>query len=139
MRQSVEYFNIRKNTNRSILVSLKAQNLAFYTQLRIVDSTKIKELLDYCLGILEEGEFGWFRIYEVYFYNCTYSGRYEEALEVYNKVIQSPSFSLLDGSHHDNWLLLGGYLHLLAKIGALDTTKVESVVGAFRYGKFLMK
>ncbi|MBK8425408.1 MAG: hypothetical protein IPL27_05215 [Lewinellaceae bacterium] len=134
--QALSILEPRKNTNRGTLISLKIQKIAFYTQLRLVDSTKVKELLDYCLNILEDGEFGWFRIYEVYFYNCTYSGRYEEALEVYGKVTQSSSFALMDGSHHDNWLLLGGYLHLLAKLGALDTTKVESVVGAFRYGKF---
>jgi len=134
--QALSILEPRKNTNRGTLISLKIQKLAFYTQLRMVDSATIKELLDYCLNILEEGEFGWFRIYEVYFYNCTYSGRYEEALEVCGKVIQSPSFALMDGSYHDNWLLLGGYLHLLAKLGALDTAKVEATVGDFRYGKF---
>ena len=126
----------RKNTNRGALVSITIQKMACYTQLRIADSITVREMLEYCLSLLEEGSFNWVRVHEVYFYHCTYSSNYEEALEVFRKVIQSPSFSLLDGSHHDNWLLLGGYLHLLAKLGALDTTKVESVVGAFRYGKF---
>ncbi len=126
----------RKNTNRGTLVSLIIQKMACYTQLRITDSITVKEMLENCLNLLEEGSFNWVRVHEVYFYHCTYSGNYEEALEVYGKVTQSPSFSLLDGSHHDNWLLLGGYLHLLAKLGALDPAKVEATVGAFRYGKF---
>ncbi|MCC6282574.1 MAG: hypothetical protein IT262_18365, partial [Saprospiraceae bacterium] len=37
---------------------------------------------------------------------------------------------------HDNWLLLGGYLHLLANLGVLASNKVEEVVGPFRYSKF---
>jgi len=137
--QALNTLGPRKNTNRSTIVGFTLQKMAFYTQLRVTDTIKVKELLDFCLSVLEEGDFTWFRAYEVYFYHCTYSKQYDEALVVYKKVTQSPSFSLLDGSHHDNWLLLGGYLHLLAKLGALDPSKVEDVVGAFRYGKFFNK
>ncbi len=126
----------RKNTNRDSLVTLTLQKMACYTQLRIGDVADMKGLFDFCLNLIEEGRFNWFRVHEVYFYHCTYSGNYEEALEVYRKISRSPSFALLDGSHHDNWLLLGGYLHLLAKLGALDILEVEKVVGPFRYGRF---
>lgn len=134
--EALKVLEPRKNTNRGTLVSLTMQKMACYTQLRIEDRITVREMLEYCLGMLEEGSFNWVRVHEVYFYHCTYSGHYEEALEVYGKISQSPSFSLLDGSHHDNWLLLGGYLHLLAKLGVLDPLKVESVVGPFRYGRF---
>jgi hypothetical protein len=112
------------------------QKMACYTQLRITDTAAMKQTLEYCLSVLEEGYFNWFRVYEVYFYYCMYSAKYEEALQVYNKITQSPSFALLDGSHHDNWLLLGGYLHLLAKLGILNSIEVENIVGTFRFGKF---
>ena len=112
------------------------QKMACYNQLRLTDGTAVKEMLDYCLEILEEGHFNWFRIHEVYFYYCTYSGNYEEALQVYKKITKSPSFELLDGSYHDNWLLLGGYLHLLAKLKMLEPAKVEEAVGVFKFGKF---
>ncbi len=134
--EALKILEPRKNTNRGTLVSLTMQKMACYTQLRITDSITVREMLEYCLSMLEEGSFNWVRVHEVYFYHCTYSGRHEEALEVYGKISQSPSFSLIDGSHHDNWLLLGGYLHLLAKLGALDPAKVEDVVGPFRYGRF---
>lgn len=126
----------RKNTNRGTLVNFTMQKMAFYNQLRITDKEEVKKLLDYCLNFLEEGEFNWFRAHEVYFYHCTYSAQYEKALEIYEKITKVPSFGLLDGSHHDNWLLLGGYLHLLAKLGALDYSKVENIVGSFRYSRF---
>jgi hypothetical protein len=51
--QALSILEPRKNTNRGTLISLKIQKMAFYTQLRIVDSTRVKELLDYCLNILE--------------------------------------------------------------------------------------
>lgn len=126
----------RKNSNRGALVSFSLQKMAFYTQMKVPDGTIVKELLDYCLSIEEEGGFNWFRIHEIYFYHCVYSKKYDKALEVYNKIMNVASFELLDGSYHDNWLLLGGYLHLLAKLGALDSNKVEEVVGDFRFGKF---
>ena len=126
----------RKNTNRSTLVNFTMQKMAFYNQLKIVKVSEFKKLIDYCLSLLEEGEYNWFRSNEVYFYHCMYSGQYEQALDVYSKITSSSTFNLLDGSHHDNWLLLGGYLHLLAKLGVLDTAKVESIVGTFKFGKF---
>jgi len=133
--EAIAILEPRKNTNRAALVSLTTQIMACYTQLRITDSIRVRDMMEYCLDILDEGSFGWFRFYEVYFYHCTYSGNYEEALEVYGKVTQSSSFDLMDGSYHDNWLLLGGYLHLIAQLGALDPAKVEQIVGPFRYGK----
>lgn len=133
--EALRILETRKNTNRDTLVFLTMQKMACYTQMQVKDNTTVRNLLLYCLDIVEEGRFNWFRVHEVYFYHCTYSGNYEEALEVYGKVTQSPSFDLMDGSYHDNWLLLGGYLHLIAQLGALDPAKVEQIVGPFRYGK----
>ncbi|HOY04758.1 MAG TPA: hypothetical protein PLO67_05105 [Saprospiraceae bacterium] len=126
----------RKNTNRSTLVGITLQKIAFYIQLRSSNSTEIKDLFRYALSILEEGDFNWFRAHEIYFYSCIYSRNYNEALDIFEKIVQSSSFQLLEGSHHDNWLLLGGYLHLLAKLGVLNAAKVESIVGTFKFGKF---
>lgn len=134
--QALNVLTPRKNTNRSTLVGFTLQKMAFFTQLRIADAAVVKGLLDYCLDILEEGQFSWFRAYEVYFYNCTYTGNFEDALKIYAQITQSPSYAMLDGSYRDNWQLLGGYLHLLAILGALDPKKVEEVVGTFRFGKF---
>lgn len=133
--KAIKILEPRKNTNRGALVSLTMQKMACYTQLRIADSISVRDMLEYCLDLLEEGNFNWFRTYEVYFYHCIYSGNYDEGLEIYGKVTQSRSFALLEGSYHDNWLLLGGYLHLLAQLGTLDPAKVEEIVGPFRYGK----
>ncbi len=133
--QALNVLEPRKNANRDSLVIITMQKVACYTQMRVNDNTTARNLLHYCLNIVEEGRFNWFRVYEVYFYNCIYSSNYVEALEVYKIVIKSPNFYLLEGSYHDNWLLLGGYLHLLAQLGAIDPTKVEEIVGPFRYGK----
>jgi hypothetical protein len=35
----------------------------------------------------------------------------------------------------ENWLLIGGYLHLISKFGLLDASEVEQVVGKFKYSK----
>lgn len=134
--EALEILTPRKNTNRSTIVNFLLQKMGFYTQMRIDDSLLLKSLLDSCLEVLEEGQFSWFRAYEVYFYHCMYVGNYYQALEIYHKITHSLSFNLLDGSYHDNWLLLGGYLHLVAKLGRLDPVKVEAIVGTFRFGKF---
>ena len=134
--EALEILKPRKNTNRSTLLNFAAQKLAFYNQLRIINEGEVNTLIDYCYSFVVEGDFNWFRLNELYFYHCIYSLRYKEALATYQKVTLVPNFNLLDGSHHDNWLLLGGYLHLLARLGVLKTEEVESIVGTFRFGKF---
>lgn len=133
---ALEILGPRKNTNRSALVNFTMQKMAFYNQLRMNNVDEFENLFNYCLNNLEDQDFNWFKVHEVYFYHCTYSKKYMNALNVYQKVTKSTNFGLLDGSHHDNWLLLGGYLHLLSKLGALKPEEVEPVVGTFRFGKF---
>ncbi|MBL7782051.1 MAG: hypothetical protein JNM22_12590 [Saprospiraceae bacterium] len=134
--EALQVLEPRKNTNRSTLVNFTMQKIAFYNQLRKKNVDEVSQLVNYCFSLVEEGDFNWFRANELYFYHCMYCKQYDEALKIYEKVTKLQSFNLLDGSHHDNWLLLGGYLHLLAKLGALDQSKVDSVIGVFRFGKF---
>ncbi len=134
--EALDILSLRKNTNRATLVNFTLQKMGFYNQLKITEISEMKKMLDYCFSVVEEGDFNWFRANELHFYHCMYSKQYHEALNIYGKISKMQNFSLLDGSHHDNWLLLGGYLHLLAKLGLLKTEVVESIVGTFRFGKF---
>lgn len=124
------------NSNRGVLFGMAIQKLACITQLRILTDGAGDETAQYCLSLSEPGEFNWFRTQEIYFYYCAYAGRYQDALNIYALVKESPKLSALEGSFRDYWQLLGGYLHLLAAFKKLDAIKVEEVVGPFRYTKF---
>jgi len=126
----------RGNSNRGSLFTIAIQKLACLTQLRILTDGAGDEIAQYCLSILEPGDFNWFRALEIYFYYCAYAGRYQDALNIYVQAKESPRLSILEGSFRDYWQLLGGYLHLLAAFKKLDAIKVGEVVGPFRYTKF---
>jgi len=127
----------RKNTNRSMLQSVALQKLACLTQLRIFVDNTGEKIVEYCLSLGAEGEMGWFRTMEAYFYYLSYKRNYNEVLCTFEKATKHHRFSQLEGSFKDNWLLLGGYLHLLAALDKLDAQEVERIVGSYRYGRLV--
>ncbi len=127
----------RKNTNRSMLQSIALQKLACLNQLRIFDNNIGAATAEYCLSLGVEGELAWFRTLEGYFYYLSYQQKYQEAFLIFEKAINNSRFLQLEGIFKDNWLLLGGYLHLLAALGKLDPIHVELIVGPYRYGKLV--
>ncbi len=125
----------RKNANRESLVALSGQKIACLTQLRIFEKNEGGVAAAYCLSLSEEGSFNWFRVHELHLHYCLFARRYDEALELYEKASQHPKFESLGGAVRDTWQVYGGYLHLLAALGKLESAKVEKIVGSFRYAK----
>lgn len=127
----------RKNTNRTMLQSIAMQKLACITQLRIFENEAGEKAAEYCLSLATDIDLNWFRTLELYFYYRIYQNNYLEALHIFEKATKHSRFSQMEGSFNDNWLLLGGYLHLLAALGKLNPEQVESVVGPYRYGRLI--
>lgn len=132
--ESIALLKKRPSTKKATLVITSFQKIACLIQLRIFDG-QAEETVKYCLSLEEEGSFNWFRTYELHLHYCLFARRYEEALGLFEKASQHPKFESLSGAVRDNWHLYGGYLHLLAALGKLDTLKVEAAAGTFRYGK----
>jgi len=127
----------RKNTNRTMLQSIAMQKLACLTQLRIFEGQAGEKTAEYSLSLATDIDLNWFRTLEGYFYYRTYQRNYLEALHIFEKATKHPRFAQLEGNFKDNWLLLGGYLHLLATLGQLEPKQVEQAVGPYRYGRLL--
>lgn len=132
--QALEIIQKRKSSYNGALISFAIQKLACLTQLRVFDDED--EIGKFCLSLVEEGGFNWFRVMELQFYNRIYAKKYAASLNVFTTAVQHPRHALLSGSVRDVWTLCGGYLHLLAKLGQIDSKKVESIVGFFRPVKF---
>ena len=127
----------RKNTNRTMLQSIYLQKLACLTQLRIFEGNEGEKIVEHCSSLGLYGDIGWIKVSEVYFYYLTYRRKYFEALDILKKTIIHPRFLHIDDGSMDNWLLMGGYLHLLAALGKLNPKEVENIAGPFRYGRLL--
>ncbi len=127
----------RKNTNRTMLQAIALQKLACLTQLRIFDNNDGEKVAEYCFSLLIDGDIDWIGTAQIYFYYLTYKRKYTEALCIFDKAIEHPCFLQIAEISKDNWLLIGGYLHLLAALGQLNPKEVESTAGPFRYGRLL--
>ena len=135
--KALPLLEIRKTTNRSMLQAIVMQKLACLTQLRIFEEEAGENVADYSLSLSTDPDLNWFRTLESYFYYRTYQRNYIKALHIFEKATKHARFAQLEGSFKDNWLLLGGYLHLLAALGRLDSKQVESIVGPYRYGRLV--
>ncbi len=128
--EALELLQAKKISNRGSLLSFGLQKLACLTQLRVTNGAA-QETVDFCLSLVIDGEYNWFRAMETQFYYFLYARRYEEALQTFGKVIQHNRFNILSGSTRDMWTLHGGYLHLLAVLGKLEQQQVEAIAGYF--------
>ncbi|TNE48308.1 MAG: hypothetical protein EP344_18740 [Bacteroidetes bacterium] len=127
--EALQIIQNRKISNRGALASIAIQKLACMTQLRLFEPDDAT--VNYCLSLVEEGGFNWFRVQETIFYYNLYARNYEKALKVFEQVIQHPRYEILSGSTRDMWTLHGGYLHLLAALGKLDAKVVETIAGYY--------
>ncbi|MBP6812435.1 MAG: hypothetical protein KA138_12990 [Saprospiraceae bacterium] len=121
--------NDSPNINRGSLTTFASQKLACLTQLRIFDEGH--KTSEFCLSLTDEGTYNWFRILETQFYYFTYLQQYQEALAIFEKATTHERYGQLSGSNRDIWVMLGGYLNLLAMLGKLNPAEVEHVAGYF--------
>ncbi len=135
--QGLKILESRKNSNKGALLSLAINKLTFLLQLRRFEGNEGDEIVEYCLKQVDEGEFNWFRVYEMFFHYCLYAKRYKNALETYEKVVGHPRFKNMNTVMKDNWNLYGGYLQLLKALKQLDPESVDSVVEPYKPTKFI--
>ena len=127
--EAISVLRNRANVSRGALVSFAIQKLACLIQLRVFDEGG--QAVEYCLGLVDEGDFTWFRVQEMQFYYYMYLRQYPEALTIFEKATSNPRYNLLSGSTRDIWGMLGGYLHLLAVLGRLDAQEVKRIAGYY--------
>jgi hypothetical protein len=132
--EALTLLKARKNTNRAGLSTLALQKIACLIQLRRQDA-ECDEVVKYCISLVDDGHHNWFRAHELHLHYCLFARRYSDALAIYAKTSKHEKFNSLAGLISDNWQLYGGYLHLLALLGKLDSAKVTEAVGEFKYSR----
>ncbi|MFN0013606.1 MAG: hypothetical protein ACKVU2_03580 [Saprospiraceae bacterium] len=127
--EAVNLLKDRPNINRGTLAIFTLNELLCMTQLRIEEGGEAT--ISYCETLVDQGDFNWFRLMESRFYYYTYFKRYEEALRIYEETVSHSRYVQLSGSTRDIWVMIGGYLHILAVFGKLDKNQVETAAGYF--------
>ena len=106
-----------------------------YVQLR--DFFNGKQAAEKCLKLLEEGTFNWFKYYEMYFVLCMHTEQYDQAFQIYNKIVNHRRFSFLQSNIKEIWKIYGAYLDYLIANGKVPIAEEAKSVFKFKLGKFL--
>ncbi|MBL7782050.1 MAG: hypothetical protein JNM22_12585 [Saprospiraceae bacterium] len=133
--EALAVLSTRPNTNRGTISLFLLQKVSLLTQLKTNNISEVNNIFQWIYENSVVSELSSMRIKEISFYFFASHNLYRKSLDSYKDAVNSDGFLSFEGSIHDNWLLLGGYLHLLARLNQLDPQEVESVVGKFRYSK----
>ncbi|HOY04755.1 MAG TPA: hypothetical protein PLO67_05090 [Saprospiraceae bacterium] len=133
--EALHVLESKKTANRSTIASFNLQKIALFTQIRFLDKGCVEKLFNKCTEFYSKGEYSWFRVCETFIYYLFSVSDFEKALLEYKNSYTSVKTSNLKGSYMENWLLIGGYIHLISNFGLLDASEVEQVVGKFKYSK----
>jgi hypothetical protein len=127
----------RPNSNRSHVMSALFQKILCIIQLNDFDVARDRGIIEECMSYVEISSYNWYKAMELRFVYHIYTRQYAEALGIYCEVTAQPRFTLLQGKLRDTWELYGGYLHLLAAFGKFPGMNMETIVGSFKYSKFI--
>ncbi|MGH1435840.1 MAG: hypothetical protein ACRBG0_15450 [Lewinella sp.] len=115
--------------------------IAYYYQLlactQLGQYPEGKKIALKCLELQSEGSFNWFKYHELYFLLAMHSGEYQEALSIYNKVVDNSRMKFLPDNVKEIWTIFWAYLYYLGSIGELDITGTDNVFSKFRLGRFI--
>lgn len=92
---------------------------------------------NYFSSLCEVGGINWFNSARLYFYYCTYSRKYGEALRVFKQVKENRNFNNLPSQFIEHWKLFEAYLYLLSNLGVLVFIETEVKLRKFKISKFI--
>ncbi|PHI21301.1 hypothetical protein CEQ90_02565 [Lewinellaceae bacterium SD302] len=90
-------------------------------------------------GLSPEGTSNWFKHQEFHLLLGMQTGRYQEALDVYQTTTNHSQFSLLKEKERENWTLFHAYLTFLQQHGKIVVDESAGKFPAFRMQSFLNK
>lgn len=134
---AIKEYAHNNNINRGPIALFFAQKVFCLIHLKMHNNLAIEEALKTYFRLSTKNGYNAFKGHELALFYTLHTRQYPKALQHYEKGRNHPLFPNLTGILRENWLLYGGYLHLLAELGQLDKKAVEKTVGPFRYSKFI--
>jgi len=107
------------------------QKLICHIQLRHFEEGQ--EVAKYCLGIMSEGTFNWFKYMELYLQLTFHTQQFEQGAQVLQEALQHPRFQFLPDNAKEIWRIFESYGYYLAKMDRISGL----AKGKFKLGKFI--
>jgi len=127
----IRFFRSKPYEARVPLQIFNYQKLICHIQLRQFDEGA--EVAEYCLGIMYEGTFNWFKYMELYLQLSFHTGQYDKGARLLLKAIEHPRFEFLPEHAKETWRIYEAYTHYLARVGKLAGLEKR----AFKLARFI--
>ncbi|MCB0554122.1 MAG: hypothetical protein KDD02_11265 [Phaeodactylibacter sp.] len=111
------------------------QKMACYLQLRQFE--KGKETAEFCLDLMEEGSYNWFKYLELYFILSMHTAQYRQAYLVFVQASGHSRFKFLPENVRELWRIYEAYVHYLKVLGEFKPGRKDPRLNKFRLGRFL--
>lgn len=142
-----EYGELLQVCNRGIDFFAKKEYVAsiplqvFYYQqavcnLQLRDFVAAQESLKNCLNYMQEGDFNWFKAFELSFMLQMHLGQYSDAYAMYLVATKHPKFKDLPENIRETWKIAEAYLVLLTELEKFNGPRIAGEKN-FRLTRFL--
>lgn len=118
--EAIAFFNTRSYEPRVPLQIFYYQRLICNIQLRQFKEGQVSA--DYCLKVMQEGTFNWFKYRELYLQLSLHTGKYPEAADLLLHTLQHPRFEFLPENVKEIWRIYEAYMHYLMLVGRVATS-----------------
>lgn len=130
--EAIQFFNNRMYEPRVPLQIFYYQRLICNIQLRQFEEGQ--ESADYCLKIMQEGTFNWFKYRELYLQLSLHTGQFAQAAKVLDETLAHARFEFLPENVKEIWRIYEAFVQYLILAGKAPP---RTGSGKFRLAKFI--
>lgn len=113
----IRFFREKPYEARVPLQIFNYQKLICHIQLRQFEEGD--EVARYCLGIMYEGTFNWFKYLELYLQLSFHTEQFEKGAEILYLALDHPRFEFLPEHAKETWRIYEAFAHFLASAGKI--------------------
>jgi hypothetical protein len=114
----IRFFRSKPYEARVPLQIFYYQKLICHIQLRQFEEGA--EVAQYCLGIMYEGTFNWFKYLELYLQLSFHTEQFEKGAEILYQALEHPRFRFLPEHAKETWRIYEAYTHYLMSAGKIS-------------------
>lgn len=129
--QAITFFEHKPYEARAPLQIFYYQRLVCNIYLRQFE--KGRESAEYCMKVMKEGSFNWFKYRELYHQLSLYTGRYQEAWDILQGTLKNSHYEFLPDNVKELWRIRESFSYFLGILGKFKLPKSYH----FKLAKFL--
>lgn len=130
--EAIHFFSTRSYEPRVPLQIFYYQRLICNIQLRQFEEGQISA--DYCLKVMQEGTFNWFKYRELYLQLSLHTGQFCQAADTLTETINHARFEFLPENVKEIWRIYEAFIHYLILAGKAHS---DGINPKFKLAKFI--